>query len=49
MIKEIKGKLAEELHAFREGKATRDLIFGIRQLNEKNWEYGKVSDGVHRL
>jgi hypothetical protein len=28
MIKEIKGKLAEELYAFKEGRATTDLIFG---------------------
>jgi hypothetical protein len=41
MIKEINGKLEEELHAFRAGSMTRDLIFGIRQLAEKNWEYGK--------
>jgi hypothetical protein len=26
---------------FRTGGATTDLIFGIRQLIEKNWEYGK--------
>jgi intergrase/recombinase len=36
MMKEIKGKPAEELHAFRAGWATTDLIFGIRQLIEKN-------------
>jgi hypothetical protein len=41
MIKEIKRKLAEELHAFRAGSMNRDLIFGIRQLTEKNWKYGK--------
>jgi hypothetical protein len=32
-----KGKLAEELYAFRAGDATRDLIFGVRRLIEKNW------------
>jgi hypothetical protein len=38
VIKENKGELAEELHAFRAGRATTDLIFEIRQLIEKNWE-----------
>jgi hypothetical protein len=37
MEKEIKGKLAEEVCAFRAGRAITDLIFGIRQLIEKNW------------
>jgi hypothetical protein len=41
IIKEIKGKLAGELYEFRAGKATTDLIFGIRQLIEKNLEYGR--------
>jgi hypothetical protein len=41
IIKEIKGKLAEELYAFRAGRATTDLTFGIRPLIEKNWKYGK--------
>jgi hypothetical protein len=35
MIKEIKGKLAEALHAFRVGRATTDLVFRIRHLTEK--------------
>jgi hypothetical protein len=59
IIKEIKGQLAEELYAFRAGRATTDLIFEIRQLIEKNWEYGneflmlfidykKPSDSVKR-
>jgi hypothetical protein len=59
IIKEIKGKLAEKLYAIRAGRATTDLIFGIRQLTEKNWKYGKEflmvftdykkeSDGVKR-
>jgi hypothetical protein len=33
--------MAEELYAFRAGRATTDLFFGIRQMIEKNWEYGK--------
>jgi hypothetical protein len=49
MIKEIKGKLAEELYAFRAGRTTTNLIFGIRQLTEKNWEYGKVPEDIQRL
>jgi hypothetical protein len=49
IIKEIKGKLAKELYAFRADKATTDLISGTRQLTEKNWKYGRVSDGIHRL
>jgi hypothetical protein len=39
-IKEIKGKLAEELYTFKAGTATTELIFGIRQLTKKKWEYG---------
>jgi hypothetical protein len=35
MIEEIKGKLAEVLSACRAGKATKDLIFRIRQLIKK--------------
>jgi hypothetical protein len=35
MIMEIKEKLAEELYAFRTGRATTDLIFGIRQFIER--------------
>jgi hypothetical protein len=31
MMKEIKGKLAEELYAFRAGRAVTDLIFGMRR------------------
>jgi hypothetical protein len=38
--KKITGKLAE-LYAFRAGRATTDLISGIRQLILKNWKYGK--------
>jgi hypothetical protein len=34
-------KSKEELYAFRRKRTTTDLIFGIRQLIEKNWEYGK--------
>jgi hypothetical protein len=40
-IKEIKEKLAEELYAFRASRVTKDLNFGMRQLIEKNLEYGK--------
>jgi hypothetical protein len=40
LITEIKGKLTEELHAFRAGRATTYLIFGIRQLIEKKQVYG---------
>jgi tagatose-1,6-bisphosphate aldolase len=36
MIKEVKGKLAEELYALRASSITTDPIFGIRQLIEKN-------------
>jgi hypothetical protein len=49
VIKEIKEKLIEELHAFRADRATTNLTSGIRHLTEKHWEYGKVSDGIHRL
>jgi hypothetical protein len=41
MIKKIKGKLAEELNAFRAGTATTDLIFGIRLLIEKTGNMDK--------
>jgi hypothetical protein len=40
-IKEIEGKLAEELYTFKAGKATRDLISGMRQVTEKNCKYGE--------
>jgi hypothetical protein len=36
-----KRKLAEERYTFRSARSTTDLFFGIRQLIEKNWEYGK--------
>jgi hypothetical protein len=39
MILEMKGKLAEELYAFRKGRATTDLVFRIGQMIEKNWQY----------
>jgi hypothetical protein len=29
-----------ELYASRNGRATTDIIYGIKQLTEKNWEYG---------
>jgi hypothetical protein len=41
MTLEIEGKLAEELYAFRKGRATTDLFFGVTQLIEKKWEYDK--------
>jgi hypothetical protein len=40
MIKEIKGKPAEELYTFNAGRANIDMIFGIRQFTEKHWEHG---------
>jgi hypothetical protein len=43
MTLKIRGKLAEELYAFRNGRVTIDLIFGTRQLIGRNWEYGKES------
>jgi hypothetical protein len=41
MIMEMKGKLTEELYAFRAGRATTDLIFEIRYLTEKKQVYGE--------
>jgi hypothetical protein len=38
---EVGRKPAEELYAFRKGRVTADLLYGIRQLIEMNWEYGK--------
>jgi hypothetical protein len=49
LIKEIKGKMAKDLYAFRVGKTNTDLIFGTRQLIQKNWEYGKEFLAVFRL
>jgi hypothetical protein len=37
---EIEEKPAE-LYPLRRGMATTDLIFGVRQLIEGNWEYEK--------
>jgi hypothetical protein len=48
MMKEIKEKLAE-LYAYRARRATTYLIFEIRQLIEKDWEYERVSDGIHSI
>jgi hypothetical protein len=48
-IKEIKGKLAEELYTFKVSRTTRNLIFGIRINSEKLGICEKVSDGIHRL
>jgi hypothetical protein len=33
--------MVEQLYTFRRGKATTDLIFRVRQLIEKYWEYEK--------
>lgn len=33
--------LEEEQHGFRKGRSTVDLIFAVRMLTEKYWEYGK--------
>jgi hypothetical protein len=41
IITEIKGKITEELYAFRAGRATMDLIFGIRHLIEYKKVHGK--------
>ncbi|KAI5715485.1 hypothetical protein M8J77_016861 [Diaphorina citri] len=37
----IEEKLSEEQHGFRPGRSTNDLIFTIRQLMEKHYEYDK--------
>jgi hypothetical protein len=53
------GTTGKDLYAFRTDRATVDLIFGVRQLTEKNWEngrefltvsidYRKASDSVKR-
>jgi hypothetical protein len=50
MTFEIKEKLAEQLYAFGKCSGTTDLIFGIRQLIEKTWEYEKERDSdIYRL
>jgi hypothetical protein len=41
LTNEIETKLEEQQYAFRGGRATTDLIFTIRQIIEKNWEYGR--------
>jgi hypothetical protein len=33
--------LEEEQYAFRGGRATTDLISTVKQIKEKNWEYGR--------
>ena len=37
----IEPKLQEWQHAYRKGRSTSDLIFAIRQLTEKSWEYNQ--------
>jgi hypothetical protein len=46
MTKEIKGKLAE-LYSYKAGRATTDTFWN--KTTKKNWEYGRVSYGIHRL
>lgn len=37
----IEEELSEEQHGFRRGRSTVDLIFALRQVVEKYWEYNK--------
>lgn len=41
MRRKIEEELQEEQYGFRSGRSTVDPIFSMRQLMEKNWEYGK--------
>ena len=41
LIKIIDKKLNEEQYAFRQGWSTVDLIFTVRQIIEKQWQFGK--------
>lgn len=41
MREKVEGQLEEEQHGFRPGRSTVDLIFSMRQVMEKHWEYGK--------
>jgi hypothetical protein len=49
VIREIKGKPAEELYVFRAGKTTTDLPSEIKQLIQKTRNMKRVSEGFHRL
>lgn len=37
----IEKEQSEEQHGFRPGRSTTDLIFAVRQLMEKSWEFNK--------
>ena len=41
MRRKVEEELQEEQYGFRSGRSTVDPIFSMRQLMEKNWEYGK--------
>ena len=37
----VESKLGEWQHGFGEGRGTTDLIFALKMMMEKNWEWGK--------
>jgi hypothetical protein len=39
--------LEKEQYAFRGGRTTTDLIFTVRQIIERNWEYGRFIFGIY--
>ena len=41
MREKVEGQLEEEQYGFRPGRLTVDLIFGVKQVMEKHWEYGR--------
>ena len=41
MREKIESKLGGEQHGFRKGRGTTDLVFAVRMIIEKSWEFNR--------